>query len=473
MKFQLGLAYFSAMLVFCPRLDAQPVSNTTLDDQTGIEVTVYNNNLALIKDIRKIQLAGGEGELRFMDVASRIMPETVHVSAMKDPRRLEVLEQNYEYDLMNETKLLDKYVGKKIKIIDTREFQDRKDVIDATLLSNNEGQIYKIKDEIYLGYPGIKVLPQIPENLIAEPTLAWHYLNQNEGAQEIEVSYLTEGLSWKADYVLVLDQEDAKSDLSGWVTVDNQSGAAYRNAGLKLVAGEVHRIEPEVREKFYMTAAPMAAKRAPQFEEKGFFEYYIYDLQRKTTLKDQEIKQISLLEAESISVQKEFIVYGMNYYFTSFYGGELPKQPVDVFIKFKNAKENALGMPLPAGIMRFYKKDDKGKLQFAGEDRLEHTPKDEEVKLKLGRAFDLVAERKQIDFKQLSTQAFESEWEIVLKNHKEKDEKVSVIEPLMGQWQILSNNLPFIKKDAHSIQFDVTVPKNGETKIAYRVRIGL
>ncbi len=453
-------------------IQAQTVSNSTVENQKEVEVTVYNSSLGLIKDIRSVQFPVGEGELRFMDIAASVMPETVHVKSLNHPDQLTVLEQNYEYDLINETKLLDKFVGKQIKIIESREFQDRKDVIDAVLLSNNDGHVYKINNEIYLGHPGIKVLPEIPGNLIATPTLAWHYDNKSAEPHDIEVSYLTQNINWKADYVLVLNQDDSQSDLSGWVTLDNQSGTAYRNAGLKLVAGEVNRVQPAYQEKYMMAAAPMAESRGSQFEEKSFFEYHIYDLQRKTTIKDREIKQINLLEANAIPIQKEFVVQGVSYYLTSFYGGQIPKQPVNVYIKFKNSKENKLGMSLPAGIMRLYKKDNEGKLQFAGEDRIEHTPKDEEVKLKIGEAFDLVAERKQTDFKQVTTQSYESEWEVVLRNHKEEDVTVSVVEPLLGQWQVLSNNHEFIKKDAATIQFDVLVPKDGETKITYRVRIG-
>ncbi len=466
---------FSSALFFLSSgtTQAQVVSKSTVEDQTGVEVTVYNSNLGLIKDIRSVQFSVGEGELRFMDIAASVMPETVHVKSLNFPDQLTVLEQNYEYDLMNQTKLLDKFVGKQIKIIDVKEFQDRKDIIEATLLSNNDGQVYKINNEIYLGHPGIKVLPEIPGNLIATPTLAWHYENKSTAPHDIEVSYLTQNISWKADYVLVLNQEDSQADLSGWVTIDNQSGTVYRNAGLKLVAGEVNRVQPAYQEKYMMAAAPMAESRASQFEEKSFFEYHIYDLQRKTTIKDREIKQINLLEANAIPIQKEFVVQGVSYYLTSFYGGQIPKQPVNVYIKFKNSKENKVGIPLPAGIMRLYKKDNEGKLQFAGEDRIEHTPKEEEVRLKIGEAFDLVAERKQTDFKQVTTQSFESEWEIVLRNHKEEDVTVSVVEPLLGQWQVLSQSHDFIKKDASTIQFDVSVPKDGETKITYRVRIGI
>ncbi len=435
-------------------ISGEEVSKSTIDDQVAVEVTVYNSNFGLIKDTRKVSLSLGKGELRFMDVASHIMPVTVHAKSLNYPEGFSILEQNYEYDLMNANKLLDKYVGRKIKLIVWNEFQDRKEVVEATLLSNNKNQIYKINDEIFLGHPGIKVLPEIPENLIAKPTLTWLYDNKNKTDHDLEVSYLTNNISWKADYVVVLNVDDTSADISGWVTLDNKSGATYKDASLKLIAGDVHRAEE-------------------QFEEKAFFEYHIYDLQRKTTIKDKQTKQVSLLEATGAKIQKELLVYGIRSYFTRLYRGQTPKQTVNVYVKFENTKENSLGMPLPAGIMRLYKQDDEGSLQFIGEDRIDHTPKNEEVSLKIGEAFDVVAERIQTDFKQITTRLHESEWEVTLRNHKEENVKVGIVEPLYGNWTVISNSHPYEKVDAFTIRFNIDVPKDKEVKVKYRIRVGL
>ncbi|MBN1106334.1 MAG: DUF4139 domain-containing protein [Deltaproteobacteria bacterium] len=451
---------------------AQGVTKSDLNDQVGMKVTVYNNNLGLIKDTRKVALPPGEGELRFMDVASQIMPPTVHAASLNHPEGFSVLEQNYEYDLMNAKKLLDKYVGRDIKIVDWNRYQDRKEVVEATLLSNNQDQIYRINDEIYLGHPGYKVLPGLPENLIAKPTLTWIFANHAKGSHELEVSYLTTGINWRADYVMVLNRTDTSADLSGWVTVDNRSGATYKDARLKLVAGEVHRVA-EDRAREVPQAAAFKAARAPQFEEKAFFEYHIYDLGRKTTIKDNQTKQISLLEARNAGVQKELLVYGVKSYFTRKFMERTPKQPVNVYMRFKNSKENHLGMPLPAGVVRLYKQDEDASQQFVGEDRIDHVPKDEEVKLKIGEAFDVVAERVQTDYRQLTSRLHESEWEITLRNHKELDVKVGIVEPLFGNWKIVSNSHPYKKEDAFTIRFDVGVPKNGEVKVKYGVQVGL
>ncbi|MBW2636505.1 MAG: DUF4139 domain-containing protein [Deltaproteobacteria bacterium] len=450
----------------------EATSTSTALDQTGVEVTVYNSNLGLIKDTRALRVPSGMGELRFMDVASSIMPVTVHVKSLNNPERFRVLEQNYEYDLMDGKKLLDKYVGRKIKIIDWNKFQDRKETVEAVLLSNNRDQIFKINNEIYIGHPGIKVLPEIPENLIAKPTLTWLYENERGETHNLEVSYLTGNINWKADYVVVLNADDTSSDISGWVTVDNKSGATYRNATLKLIAGEIHRAEQKDRSVRYAMEG-MSKAGAPQFGEKEFFEYHIYDLARKTTIKDKQTKQIRLFETAGVAIEKEFLVYGVSSYFTGRYRAENPKQPVDVYVKFKNSSKNNLGMPLPEGIMRLYKMDEKGSQQFVGEDRIDHTPKDEEVTLKIGEAFDLVAEKIQTDFRQVTTRRYEPEWEVPLRNHKDSEVTVGLIEPLFGSWKVLKSSHAYKKVDAFTLRFDVKVPKDGEVKISYRIQVGL
>jgi hypothetical protein len=460
-------------LMVCSNVFADTSSKSTSSDQVGVEVTVYNRNLGLVKDTRKIAISKGEGELRFMDVAAHIMPQTVHVKSLTDPGSFGVLEQNYEYDLINPKKLLDKYVGKKIKIIDVNKFQDRKEVLDATLLSNNQGQVFRINGEIYLGHSGYKVLPELPKNLIAKPTLTWLYDNGLDKPHEIEVSYLTKNINWRADYVVVLNKDDSRADLSGWVTLDNKSGASYKNAQLKLVAGEVHVAESTIPDQLHSkVAAPMARERKA-FKEQAFFEYHLYNLQRKTTIKDKQTKQVRLFEASGAKTDKELLVYGIKSYFTRQYRERNPKQPVNVYIKFKNSEDNKLGMPLPAGIMRLYKQDQDGSQQFIGEDRIQHTPKDEEVRLKIGEAFDVVAERRQTDYKRLSTRLHESEWEISLRNHKDKEVTVGIVEPLYGNWKVVDNTHEFTKKDAFTIQFDVKIPKEGEVKVKYRIRVGI
>jgi len=316
------------------------------------------------------------------------------------------------------------------------------------------------------------VVSSIPENLISKPTLTWLFSNKNAKAHELEVSYLTGNLNWKADYVATLAGDDKSLGLSGWVTLDNQSGAVYKDARLKLVAGEVNRVnDMQYARKSMRAEAMMMNAAAPQFEEKSFFEYHIYDLQRRTTIKDKQTKQISLLEAAGVEAKKEFLVYGSpNYYFYAM-PGQKQKQDVNVFVEFKNSQANHVGMPLPQGTVRMYKKDTDGSLQFIGEDNIQHTPKDETVRLKIGKAFDVVAERVQTDYKQISTHMHESEWEVTIRNHKKEDVVVGILEPLYSDWKVLTSSHDHKKVDASTLRFDVPVGKDQEVVVRYRVQV--
>jgi len=443
-------------------------AESTLADQTDVAVTVYNNDLALVRDKRDVKLLPGETSLTFMDVAEKIRPETVSLRSLTAPDALRILEQNYAYDLMSPEKLMEKYVGKQVRLVNLSTEVNYTEK-EATLLSTNGGPVYKVNNEIYLGFPGQVVLPEIPENLIAKPSLIW--LLANSGTDHtVEATYLTGGIGWRADYVVTLDRSDMQMDLEGWVTLNNQSGAQYTNAQLKLVAGDVNvvRPEPEARGDIMMMKS-MAAEAAPMRQE-AFAEYHLYTLPRRTTIKNNESKQVSLLTANGVGVQKIYEYRGNEYYYSQIIPPQ-KEEKVDVFLKFQNRLENQLGMPLPAGVMRVYQEDTDGMLQFAGEDRLEHTPKDEEVRLRLGNAFDVVAERTQMDFDRIADNVFESEYEIKIRNHKESDIVVDIVEPMPGDWDILTKSHEFKKKDARTAVFSVPVPKDGETVVTYRVRV--
>jgi hypothetical protein len=366
---------------------------------------------------------------------------------------------------------LDKYVGKEVKLFTKNPYTEREEMVSATLLANNENQpVFQIGQDITFNHPGRILFPEIPKDLISKPTLIWLLNNTQTHPQKIEALYLTNGINWKSDYVLVLNAQDTQAGLSGWVTIDNKSGAAYRNAGLKLVAGDIHRVQEDVaRARKPMVASKEAA--APQFKEDSLFEYHIYTLERKTTLKENQTKQISLLNVDRIPVNKEFICRGLQYYYRSKQGEIISNQKVDVFVQLTNSKENHLGMPLPKGTVRAYKRDADGSLQLIGEDSIDHTPKDEKIRLKLGEAFDLKAERKQIQWEKIASDTYESAYEISLRNHKKEDVVIRVIEPLPGDWKVLENSHPYTKLDAATIAFDIPVPKDQESKLKYRVRV--
>jgi len=448
------------------------VMATTQADQTGVALTVYNVNLALVKDRRSINLARGQGELRFMDVAAQIIPESVQISSLSDPESFRVLEQNYEYDLLNPQKLMDKYVGKEVKLFQKNPYTEREEVVTATLLANNSGPIYRIGNEVTFNHPGRVILPGLPESLIAQPTLVWLLENSLTRPQTVEASYLTNGVTWRADYVLTLNENDSKADLAGWVTIDNKSGAAYRDAVLKLVAGDVHRVQEEqprvmlARKSMLAEAAP-----APQFKEEGFFEYHIYTLQRPSTIRENQTKQIRLITADTVPVKKELLFRGDNYYYFGLYGEVTGNRKVGVFVEIANRKEERLGIPLPKGTVRVYKRDSDAGLQFIGEDAIDHTPKDEKMRIKVGDAFDVVATRKQTDWKKTASDTYEAAFEITIRNHKPEDVVVRVIEPIPGDWQMLGSSHDYKKGEAHSAEFNIPVKKDGEAKLAYRVRM--
>jgi hypothetical protein len=442
------------------------------EDQTGVAITIYNANLGLVKDQRMVNITRGSGALRFMGVASQIIPASVSIKSVKEPGSLEIIEQNYEYDLLNPQKLLDKYVGKEVKLYYRNPYTEREEIVTATLLSNNGSPIFRIGDEITFGHPGRVIFPGVPESLIAKPTLVWLLENNLPSGQKVEASYLTGGITWRSDYVLTLNEKDERADITGWVTIDNKSGATYKNAQLKLVAGDVNKVTDEHEYRYKMLRhAESAAKPQAQFQEDAFFEYHIYTLQRPSTIKDNQTKQISLLTATRVPVKKDMIFYGARYYYRNMQGEVISNQKVGVFVELTNTKKHRLGMPMPKGTVRVYTHDKEGSLQFVGEDSIDHTPKDEKIRIKIGDAFDVVGTRKQTDWKKIASDTYEAEFEISLRNHKEDDVRVRVIEPIPGDWKMLSSSHRYEKTEAFSAEFNLDVPKGQETKMTYRVRI--
>jgi hypothetical protein len=454
---------------------AAPDQSTSLSDQTDLAVTIYNSNIALIRDVRELQFGRGNFHLKFMDIAATVNPATVHFRSLTEPDKVGVLEQNYEYDLLEPAKLLNKYVGKEVTLV--RSYMDngttKHEEIKATLLANNNGPVWKIGNDIVTGVYGESYrFPEVPANLYDRPTLLMSLQNLGSIKQKIETSYLAGNLSWNADYVLTVGRDDKAADLDGWVTVINNSGTAFRNARLQLVAGDLNRL-PQREQYRAMDAISMAgaAKAAPQFQQENFSEYHLYSLGRRTSVEDKETKQISLLEGTGVPVEKLFVVNGQNFYYHNSQNPGSPiKDPVMVFYKFKNEEKAGLGIPLPAGNVRVYQKDSKGGLLFIGEDHIDHTPKDEFISVKIGNAFDVVCDRKQTDYKSLGSRTWEMEFEITLRNHKDTPVTVQVNEPIGGDWEMLSSTYKATKTAAFAAQFDVPVKANGESVLKYRIR---
>jgi hypothetical protein len=487
----LAAVAFAALLVFLPLFrrsvsaesarqappqGADGTLTTTLGDQSDLALTVYNSNLSLVRDVRQLTLPAGETHLRFMDIAASINPATVHFRSLSEPDKLDVVEQNYEYDLLDPNRLLQKFVGRDVTLVrakmasGTTEYED----VKATLLSLNGAPVWKIGNEIVTGvsYDSIR-FPEVPENLYERPTLLWTLQNTGARRQRVEASYLTGNLSWSADYVLNVGKDETSGDLDGWVTLVNHSGAAFKNAQLQLVAGDLHRVMAQngMDEMRTLGAVSKAAAAPAPFQQEAFSEYHLYSLNRRTSIFDQESKQISLLNASRFPLRKVYMVNGQSFYYRSaVQPGAQVKDPVQVFYKFKNEEKAGLGMPLPAGTIRVYQ-DSRGGSLFAGEDHIDHTPKDEDISLHVGNAFDIVAERKQTDYKKLSDRLCEFEYEITLRNHKAVPVTVEVNEPIGGDWEMLDSTYKFTKTAAFAAQFQVPVDKDGTSVLRYRVRL--
>jgi hypothetical protein len=453
-------------------------ARSTLADQQEVAVTIYNENLALVKDQRKVQLQRGTQSLAFRDVSAQIRPETALLRSLTSPGQLTVLEQNFDFDLLTPQKLLEKYVGQPVTVVRTNPATGAETSEAATVLSANNGVVLQIGQRIETGIPGRVVFGQVPPNLRDRPTLVMALDNRGNPQQSVELSYLTSGLGWKADYVVELNAADDQLDMSGWVTLTNTSGAAYRNARLQLVAGDVHQVAPErmALSRGAVMSAPMMAKDAQHMAEESLFEYHLYTLDRPTTLAENQTKQVSLLSASAVPVRKELVLRGNDYYYQSAAGDLGQKMKVGVFVEFDNREASHLGMPLPKGVVRVYKKDQAGNSQFIGEDRIDHTPKNEKVRLKLGDAFDVTADKKQTDFKKLSgtskyNYVFESAYELVLKNAKSEAVTVTVQEPMPGDWQILSQSQPHTKGTSNTAVWKINVPAQGSTVLTYRALV--
>jgi hypothetical protein len=453
---------------------ARDRATMTADDQSDLAVTVYNSNLALIRDVREFSLAAGESDLHFVDVAATVNPATVHLRSLSEPSRLSVLEQNYEFDLLEPEKLLRKYVGRDVTLVRTRmqNGSATQEEVKARLVSYNNGPIWKIGNDYVTGLGSDHIrFPELPSNLYSRPTLVWKLANRGGARHRVEASYLAGGLAWHADYVLTVGRDDKAGDLDGWVTLTNGSGTAFRDARLQFVAGDLNRVAP-VAQKGVMEAMADASAAAPAMVQEAFSEYHLYTLGRRTTIANNETKQLSLLNGTGVPVEKRYVVDGQSFYYRNRRSPGAPlKDQVQVFYRFRNDDRSGLGAPMPAGIIRVYQADSKGGLLFVGEDRIGHTPKDETIDLKIGNAFDVVCERNQTDFEKISDTVYEMEFAITLRNHKAGPVTVQVNEPVGGTWRMLRSTHEWQKTAAWAAQFTVPVPADGAATLKYRVRV--
>lgn len=444
---------------------------STQSDRKTVSVTIYNGGIGLVRETRTLNLSKGIRTLRFEDVPSQIIPQTVRVKG-EDPKKLTVFEQNYEYDLISQERLMDKYIGKEVTL--HKEGKDKTTSVKATLIANNGSPVYKIGDEISLGYNGRVTVPTIPENLFAKPTLVWKLKNEIEKEQTLEVSYQTNGLGWSADYILVLDKEENLCGLNSWVTLNNNSGAEFKNAILQLVAGKVNLVSNQVTS---YAAHPRSVKKtmvkeydesaeAPEFNQENLSEYYLYTLDQPTNIGYNQTKQVQLFQSEGIEIKKYFVFENLPMY----EGNEKNFNNANIKYIFKNAKKNNLGRPLPLGTIRVFKADSKGRQQLLGEDTIDHTPENEEVKIRTGQAFDVVA-----NGKRLSNEVFKlsrgdkSTYSVEIRNRKKEEIEVRFYASLWGDWNITKSSHKFTKESATKAYSDVPLKANETVTVEYTV----
>ena len=500
---RLSLIAFSWFIVHGFHSPAQIKQSAS--ERTSVDLTIYNQNLALVREERTIDLEKGFNRIIIPDIPATIDGTSLHFSSLTDPLAVKVIEQNYQYDLVHQAKLMEKYIGKEVEFIRTdnrikkRIFHQRKTYLQQAGSHNRNiiriaavhhiistGQmIAEINGKIEIAPAGRLILPSLPEGLILKPQLEWLVTNTKQGEHKTEISYLAGQLTWNCNYVALLDAHDAHIDLTGWVTITNNSGTTFKNAGLKLVAGDVNLIK-EGQAGYAMKKSGLAmdeAVAAPQFQQKELFEYKLYSLQRKTDVNNNETKQIELTSAKDISAKKVFIYDGLSNQWRYWYNnysyreqgsfGQQSNKKIGVFVTFRNEEKAGLGIALPKGKVRVYKRDDDGKEQFVGEDEIDHTPTDEEIKLYLGNAFDIVGEHTQQNFRVVVPgHVVDETFEIKVRNHKSESVEVLVYEHpwRWNEWDITKSNAAWEKVDQTTIKFPVKLKKDEEKIITYTIR---
>jgi hypothetical protein len=391
------------------------------------------------------------------------------------PPSLEAIRAPVAQDMERVDAVIRERLASDVTLIRTIQDQGRtrEEAIKAHLLSYNNAPVWQIGNEIVTGMNADHIkFPELPGNLYTHPTLIWTLDNTGAGKHRVEASYLAGKLSWSADYVLTVARDDKAADLDGWVTLVNGSGTSFRKTKLQLVAGDLNRVRQVFSRAMEMNAKMADASAAAPMAQESFSDYHLYTLGRKTTINNSETKQLSMLNGTGVPVRKRYVVDGQAFYYRNAqHQGSPLKDTVQVYYQFKNEERAGLGMPMPAGVVRVYQADSKGGTQFVGEDRISHTPKDEELNLKIGNAFDVACERKQTDFQKIAPNVYELEYEITLRNHKTAAITVEVNEPIGGSWRMLRSSHQWVKSDAWAAGFTVPVTTDGTAVLKYRVRV--
>ncbi|HEU0077602.1 MAG TPA: hypothetical protein VFQ76_08145, partial [Longimicrobiaceae bacterium] len=447
----------------------------------GVSRTVYHGNFGVVREQRRIPLRSGRNLVRYEGVARHIDPTSVSIRSLTAPGGVGVREQNYQFDLVSPDALLEKSVGRPVRYVALDAQGVRRVVVEGTLLSppSSGGVVVRTADGRFVLNPyGMVEVGDVTSGLVSRPSLLWTLDVAQAGEHDAQVSYITGGITWKADYVAVVRDDEARVDLTGWVTLDNRSGATYRDARLQLMAGDVRRVQDVVALEVLASAAdrgPPPPPPAPAFAQEAFFEYHLYTLDGATTVANNETKQMSLLSATDVGVARRLVFDVAAPWWASRArrpgdGTSTTGDKLGIVLELRNSRENRMGMPLPRGKVRVYKGDRTGNLQFIGEDLVDHTPRDETVRLYIGDAFDVVGERRVMDERAISNRERERTVQVTIRNHKDTAAQVAVVEHLQGAWEMVRSSQRHEKKDATTVEFPLNVPRDGEIVVTYTYR---
>ena len=461
------------LMVFGPITASADVAEreSTVGDRESINVTVYNGSMSLVHDRRRITLDGGLNRIAWRDVSSNMDATSALLESLSGGGT-RVLEQNLDYDLLNPAALLQKYVGRDVVVVHDPQFAGERETREtARVLSANDGNvILRYRDRIETEVRGHIVFPTATGTFRDQPTLVLDLESALSGPQTLDLSYLTGGISWRADYVGSMTPDEKHLNVTGLVTLSNTSGAAYQNARLQLVAGNVNVVNPQTIAGIAKAASTEESAAEQGVSQENYFEYHLYTMARPTTIANNQTKQVTLLVAHAIPIRKTLELRGSPSYYQSATTDLGDKLPVGAYVSFEN-RGGELGIPLPGGIFRLYKNDSHGLSQFLGSDQIDHTPKNETVRLHLGDSFDVTAKKKQTDFRFEGSCTTVSSYEVRLGNAKPAAQDVLIVEPIPAQWTILSENLPHAKSSSSTATWTVRVPADSHATLKYTSRV--
>jgi hypothetical protein len=462
--FSLFLAVFATGSTVAAELSISP------SERTGLAVTVYNGDLALVRDSRRVDLPAGDTALAFADVSTRLKPNTALLQSSNGA--FVVREQVFDFDVVSQSSLLQAYVGKEVGVISIHPATGKEIETRATVLAVANGVVLEINGRITTEIPGRLIFDSLPAGVRTQPTLVASIVTKDKTTVDADLSYLTNGLTWRADYVAELSSDSSTLDLSAWATISNTTGTDFPDATLKLVAGDINRAPPQPKMMRAMEMASRGAQMADEVMQESLAAFHLYAIERPVTLADRQTKQLALMSANKIAVRMDLVSRGEGFATLSPLNGQLRSAQATRSLVFKNSIDAGLGAPLPSGTVRVYGQDSTGALQLLGEDGVGHTPTGQDVQFTLGRDFDVTVVREQLEFLRASDRITISAHRLTVSNAKDSPVTVRLVEPMQADWEIIEESAPHAKVQGEP-EWTVEVPAGGEVQVNYRARVRL